>query len=97
MLPPIIHGIAFTIVVWCYFYLAIRRVRWQFGGVRKRHGQRIPTTPSHATRAVGSMKFRTHNTDETQLIATLCGSVFADSEGEAEGALIGKLAAISSN
>ncbi len=39
------------------------------------------------------MKFRTHNTDETQLIATLCGSVFADSEGEAEGALIGKLAA----
>lgn len=48
MLPPIIHGIAFTIVVWCYFYLAIRRVRWQFGGVENVTGkasQPLPAMP----------------------------------------------------
>lgn len=39
------------------------------------------------------LNFRPHNAEEANAIVHLFTSVFADSEGEAEGALIGKLAA----
>lgn len=54
----------------------------------------FPNPRAHADVQEGeSVKFRHHNAEEANDIVQLFTSVFATSEGDAEGALIGKLAA----